>query len=102
MGKFRGKSRFILMVALLVASVCLARGSETRTLIERPDASSGPTEISVLIWVVDIHGIDSAQQSFTADIVVVLRWKDRRLAHTGIGVARYALDQIWNPRVSIA
>jgi hypothetical protein len=100
-GKFRGKRRFVFWVALLLASAPLARGSETPALIERPDAGSGPTEISVLIWVVDIHGIDSAQQSFTADIVVVLRWKDPRLAHGGSGVARYSLDEIWNPRVSI-
>jgi hypothetical protein len=54
------------------------------------------------MWFVDVHSIDSAQQSFTADIAIVLRWKDPRLAHTGSGVAQYALDQIWNPRVVIA
>jgi hypothetical protein len=32
----------------------------------------------------------------------VLRWKDARLAHTGMGAVYYALDQIWTPRVSIA
>jgi hypothetical protein len=94
--------RFLLLAGLFTVSIPLAFSSETPALIERPDANSRPTEISVLIWVVDIHGIDSAQQSFTADIVVVLRWKDSRLAHTGTGVAHYALDQIWNPRVSIA
>jgi hypothetical protein len=51
---------------------------------------------------VDITSIDSAQQNFTADIAVVLRWKDARLAHTGTGIAHYALDQIWTPRVAIA
>jgi len=51
---------------------------------------------------VDINSIDSAQQNFTADIAIVLRWKDTRLAHTGTGAVHYALDQIWTPRVSIA
>ena len=32
----------------------------------------------------------------------MLRWKDARLAHTGTGIAHYALDQIWTPRVAIA
>jgi hypothetical protein len=81
--------------------VQFARGSEAPALIDRPNTDSGPTQISTLIWVVDINGIDSARQSFTADIVVVLRWKDPRLAHSGTGVAHYSLDQIWNPRVSI-
>ena len=70
-------------------------------LIDRPNADSGPTEISVGIWIADITSIDSAQQTFTAEIAVVLRWKDPRLAHTGNGVVRYPLEQIWHPRVSI-
>jgi len=70
-------------------------------LIDRPNANSGPTEISVGMWVVDISSIDSAQQTFTAEIAVVLRWKDPRLAHTGNGVVRYPLEQIWHPRVGI-
>jgi len=81
--------------------VQFARASEAPALIDRPNTDSGPTQISTLIWVVDINGIDSARQSFTADVVVVLRWKDPRLAHSGTGVAHYSLDQIWNPRVSI-
>jgi hypothetical protein len=32
---------------------------------------------------------------------VVLHWKDSRLAHTSGGVAHYALDEIWHPRVVI-
>jgi hypothetical protein len=70
-------------------------------LIDRPDANSGPTEISVGMWVADISSIDSAQQTFTAEIAVVLRWKDPRLVHTGIGVVRYPLEQNWHPRVGI-
>ena len=49
----------------------------------------------------DISNIDSAQQNFTAEVAVVLRWKDSRLAHTGKGIVRYPLEQIWHPRVSI-
>ena len=88
------RSKFMLVVALLAASIELAHSSETPTLIDRPSAGSGPTKISVLIWVLDINSIDSAQQSFTADVGVILRWKDSRLAHTGSGVAHYALEQI--------
>ena len=93
--------KFLLMVGFLAASIHLVHSSEAPSLIDRPNADSGPTQISVAIWCVDISGIDSAQQSFTADVVVVLRWKDPRLAHTGGGVALYSLDQIWNPRVVV-
>jgi hypothetical protein len=89
-------------LVLFVMSIGLAQSAEAPTLIGRPTADSGPTQISVEIWVVDIAGIDSAQQTFTADIAVVLRWKDSRLAHAGNGETHYALDEVWNPRVGIA
>jgi hypothetical protein len=79
----------------------LASSAEMPPLIDRPAADSGPTEISVGLWMADISTIDSAQQTFTAEIAVVLRWKDPRLAHTGNGVVRYPLERVWHPRVGI-
>src|SRR5215831_12873663 len=91
--------RFFVLFAI---SGQAAWSAETPALIDRPGAGAGPTQVSVGIWIVDITNIDSAQQNFTADLAVVLRWKDARLAHTGTGVLYYTLDQIWTPRVSIA
>src|SRR5438128_404304 len=92
--------RFPLLVVFAL-SIRFALGSEAPALIDRPNADSGPTQISVGIWVADISNIDSAQQNFTAELAVVLRWKDSRLAHTGKGIVRYPLEQIWHPRVGI-
>ncbi len=92
--------RFPLFV-LVALSIRLALGSEAPALIERPTADSGPTQIYVGMWVVDITNIDSAQQNLTVELAVVLRWKDPRLAHTGQGIVRYPLEQIWHPRLSI-
>src|SRR5467141_2385844 len=89
------------LLVLFATSIQLALGSEAPALIDRPNADSGPTQISVGIWVADISNIDSAQQTFTAEIAVVLRWKDPRLAHAGKGIVRYPLEQIWHPRVGI-
>src|SRR6516162_7225086 len=92
-----------ILVAILVAmSIQLARSAETPALIDRPNADSGPTQISVGIWVVDISKIDSAEQAFTAEVAIVLRWKDPRLTHTGSGAVRYPLEQVWHPRAGIA
>ena len=96
------KRILFLLVVFVAMSIQVGRSAEAPVLIDRPAADSGPTQVSVGIWVVDINSIDSAQQSFTADIAAVLRWKDPRLAHTGSGIAHYALDQIWTPRVGIA
>ena len=91
--------RFFVLFAI---SSQVAWSAETPALIDRPAAGAGPTQVSVGMWIVDITNIDSAQQNFTADLAVVFRWKDARLAHTGTGVAYYALEQIWTPRVGIA
>jgi hypothetical protein len=96
------RSKFLLCAGFLVVSVQLLHSAEAPAPVERPAPETGPTQVSVGIWVVDISNIDSAQQNFTADIAIVLRWKDARLAHTGTGLAHYALDQIWTPRVGIA
>src|ERR1700749_1916179 len=91
-----------LPVVFLAMSIQIVHPAETPALLERPGSGNGPTQVSVGIGIVDINSIDSAQQNFTADIAIVLRWKDVRLAHTGTGAVHYALDQIWTPRVSIA
>jgi hypothetical protein len=96
------KQILFLLVVSLAMSTRLAHSAEAPALIERPASGNGPTQVSVGIWIVDIANIDSAQQNFTADIAMVLRWKDARLGHTGTGAVHYALDQIWTPRVSIA
>jgi hypothetical protein len=90
--------QFLFLFLILIP---LARSADVPALIDRPAAEAGPTQISVGIWVVDISSIDSAQQAFTAEIAVVLRWKDSRLTHLGTGVVRYPLEQIWHPRVGI-
>jgi hypothetical protein len=89
------------LASLFAISIQVMWSVETPGLIERPAANTGPTQVSVGIWIVDISKIDSAEQSFTAEVAVVLRWKDPRLAHTGSGIARYPLEQVWHPRVAI-
>src|ERR1700719_405824 len=99
--KLKKRLRLLLLV-FFVMSIQIVRSAEAPAVIDRPGSGNGPTKVSIGIWIVDITAIDSAQQTFTADIAVVLQWKDARLAHTGTGQAHYALDQIWTPRVAIA
>ena len=95
------KKNYLSLVSLLAISILDAGGAEMPGVIERPGADDGPTRVSIGIWMVDITSIDSAQQSFTAEMALVLRWKDPRLAHTGNGVVRYPLEQVWHPRIAV-
>jgi hypothetical protein len=92
---------WFLVASVLSMSIFQVCGANALTVVDRPAADLGPTQVSVGMWIVDISNIDSAQQNFTAEIVVVLRWKDFRLAHAGDGVVRYPLEQVWHPRVGI-
>jgi len=50
---------------------------------KRPDEWRGPTKVHFLVFVIDVDDIDDANQSFTANIYLRLRWKDKRLAKPG-------------------
>ena len=65
---------------------------------DRPNASDGPTKIEVGLYILDIEDVDNKEQSFTADVIIRLQWKDNRLA--GIE-SPLSLHAIWNPRIQI-
>lgn len=68
----------------------------------RPGAELGPTKISVVAWLADVLKIDSAGQTFFANLVLVLRWHDPRLAHEETQTKTYPLADVWHPRWLIA
>ena len=42
-----------------------------------PSQSVGPISLEVGIWVIDIDNIDSVNQSFAANVFIILRWKNQ-------------------------
>ena len=88
------------LAAFFIRTACGAEGQGALPPAPlRPGAESGPTRISVAIWVTDIARIDSAAQTFTANLFVGLRWNDPRLAHAGPNVKTSALADIWHPEL---
>ena len=69
---------------------------------KRPDEWRGPTNVHFIVIVVDIDNIDDANQNFTVNVYLRLRWKDRRLASPGGAVRQMRLEEVWNPRVLLA
>lgn len=58
-------------------------------------------DVEVKVYVIDIDGIDSVDQSFVANLILVLRWHDPSLAHEGLDSINKDLNEIWHPRVQI-
>ena len=93
------------LVVMLAFAIC-ARGATSPSPLPpapaRPEAEAGPTKVSYAVWIADVTQIDSVAQTFSANVILILRWRDPQLAHAGPGTKRYALDDIWHPPILIA
>lgn len=96
-------ARFILCLLALItiSSGIVAEAQPTTANGERPGAGAGPTDVEVFLFLIDIISIDGVSQSFTADLFVLQKWRDPRLASTDESARRLPLDSVWNPRLQI-
>jgi hypothetical protein len=68
----------------------------------RPEEWKGPTKAYFRVFVLDIDAIDDANQNFTANVYIQLRWKDERLAYPDGSVREIHLEEVWNPQLAVA
>jgi len=87
--------------ALLV--LLIAQGTGTRAhSATRPDPAGVPTRVTAGLYLLDLFDIDDVEQSFRADVYLILEWKDPRLASTeGDAQRTLALNRVWHPRVQV-
>jgi hypothetical protein len=52
---------------------------------DRPAKNNAPTILKVRMVVLGIGNISSVEQTFTANIAIMVRWQDDRLIHEGPG-----------------
>jgi hypothetical protein len=96
------------MAVALYGADLSAEGLESKApklVVDRPNASGPPTEITIGIYLLDIGEIDDVNQLFSVDMFVNVTWQDQRLAlleniRTG-QYRRIPLDEIWTPRLLI-
>ncbi len=65
------------------------------------ETAPGTRDVEVKMMLLDVDEVDNVRQSFTANIVVVMRWQDRSLAHEGTGPISRPLSDIWYPSLQI-
>lgn len=70
-----------------------------------PSHDKKPIKISVGLYLLDIMSISEAKQSYKADFVFTLKWKDPRLAWSAskneLESCAVDLEKIWKPKVFI-
>ncbi len=83
---------FFLLAILFTAQSTFAN-------ISRPGEKGQPTTVYSTIYFLDIDSVDTAEQSFVANVYFIFRWHDPRLAHEGPGSIIRPLREVWNPRI---
>lgn len=88
------------LILALAAAVPGPLPQDGRLDRSRPLAGEGPTTVELAVHVLDVDDVDSANQSFEANIFYEYRWQDPRLAHEGQSIS-LPLSSIWNPVIQI-
>jgi len=86
---------------LMVLTIIVAPAGSEELAGTRPGAADGPLLMHGALFLLDVSKIDGADQSFTADVFMMLQWHDERLAAEINGTRRLPLDSVWNPRIQI-
>ena len=88
--------RLLLLLNLLFISL------NSSADISRPDLESqSVTTIYTTIFVTDVDDVDSANQSFVANVYIEFHWHDSRLKSADNTSRRVSFDQVWHPRIQI-
>jgi len=66
-----------------------------------PIENGKPVRVTVLLYILDLDNVDSAQQNFTANVYIEASWMDPRLASDAEGPIFRSLDEIWFPKIQI-
>lgn len=71
----------------------------------RPDPEGVATRLTVGVYMIDLLQLNDTEQSFEADLVLILMWKDPRImaleAEASLVGCAVSLEEIWDPRVVI-
>jgi hypothetical protein len=92
--------QLVLLVLTVLMAATPAVGDE-EFAGTRPGAGEQPLRLTGTLVLLDVSKIDGAEQSFTADVFLMLQWRDERLVMEGDGVRRLPLDSVWNPQIQL-
>ena len=92
--------RQLRLVALALACSIMTMMADAGDAIH-PEPPAMPTEVILQIAILDVDGIDSSQQIFTANVFFSAQWHDPRLAGRYEQATSVPLTSIWNPELQI-
>ena len=72
---------------------------EPKPEMERPTRWGEPTEVKILIYILDVDEVNTADQNFTASVFVEARWNIPAMRHEGPGPLIKSTTDVWTPRL---
>ena len=81
------------------ANVGAAEASTPKPEQQRPSAWGEPTKVRIGIYVIDVDGVDSANQRFSASLYFEARWNIPLLRHEGPAPLIRRTTSVWTPRL---
>ena len=100
----RNNKWYKLLLSSLPGSICflfiflfIVHSSTAAT--SRPYEDVGPTRVHTLIQVLDVDDVQTADQSFHANVYVELSWHDPRLTHENANRVLMNLNEVWHPNI---
>src|SRR5688500_16292800 len=96
-----GLLALILLTGVAGAHAVAVGAGSGESAATRPDPEGRATRVSVGIYVVDVAEIDDTRRTFTADVYVLLHWKDGRLASPEASRRVLPLTAVWHPALLI-
>ena len=88
------------MTAVMLVLLAACTGSAFAAELT-PPPGDGPVPVTVLVYLLDLENVDSARQSFTANVYLEYRWVDHRLQHDGTGPEIRGIQEIWHPHLQV-
>lgn len=89
------KSIFLILI-FFCAMTCIA---DTTSLLTPP---AKPTKVYLTVFINNISEINSASQLMKADVFIIAKWNDPRLAHKGEWRTMRPDEDIWDPSITIS
>jgi hypothetical protein len=80
-------------------NVKVAETSTPKPEQQRPTVWGEPTEVRVGIYVIDVDGVDSANQRFSASVYLQASWNIPLLRHDGPAPLIRRTTSVWTPRL---
>jgi hypothetical protein len=91
--------KMFFLACLLMPGFAMITGLSTSA--ETVDSTVNPRRVHVTIFMLDVKEINSAKQSFDANVYIQCRWQDLRLVHNGETSVSRPINEVWYPRFQI-